>query len=123
MDIHEDAKSNRVTATFELPGLNKGDVNIDLHNNRLTIAGETKTSSDREENGYALRERSYGAFSRTLQVPAGIKVSLLPFSSTQSSDVVPSQPEEVKASMENGVLAVTFPKVTSEQAPKKITVA
>ena len=33
------------------------------------------------------------------------------------------QPEEIKASMENGVLNVTFPKTTPEQAPKKITIA
>jgi HSP20 family protein len=33
------------------------------------------------------------------------------------------QPEEINAKMENGVLAVTFPKVTAEQAPKKITVS
>ena len=33
------------------------------------------------------------------------------------------QSEEIKASMENGVLTVTFPKTTPEQAPKKITIA
>ncbi len=33
------------------------------------------------------------------------------------------QPEEIKASMENGVLAVTFPRTTPEQAPKKITIS
>jgi HSP20 family protein len=75
MDVHEDAKDNKVTAIFELPGLKKEDVNIDVHNNRLTISGESKTSEGREAKGYAIRERSYGRFSCTLQLPAGAKVS------------------------------------------------
>ena len=33
------------------------------------------------------------------------------------------QPEDIRASMENGVLTVTFPRTTPEQAPKKITIA
>jgi hypothetical protein len=81
MDIQEDEKANTVIATFELPGLKKEDVNIDVHHNRLSISGEVKTSTERNENGYAIRERSYGGFSRTLQLPVGIKVCV-PFSSS-----------------------------------------
>ncbi|KAF6747366.1 HSP20-like chaperone, partial [Ephemerocybe angulata] len=55
--------------------------------------------------GYAMRERRFGKFSRTLQLPQGLKE------------------EEVKASMENGVLTVTFPKSTPELAPKKISIS
>jgi len=32
------------------------------------------------------------------------------------------QPEEVKAALKDGVLTVTFPKSTPEQAPKRIAV-
>lgn len=74
MDVHEDQKNNAVTATFELPGLKKEDVQIDLHNNVLTVSGESRLSNDRDENGYAVRERRYGKFSRALQVPAGLQV-------------------------------------------------
>lgn len=73
--MHEDEKSNLVTATFELPGLKKEDVNIDVHNNVLSISGETKVSEDRDENGYAVRERRYGKFSRSVPLPQGVKVS------------------------------------------------
>lgn len=75
MDVHEDAQTNTVTATFELPGLKKEDVNIDVHNNVLSISGESKISSDRDENGYAVRERRYGKFSRSIPLPEGVKVS------------------------------------------------
>jgi len=105
MDVQEDEKANLVTATFELPGLKKEDVQIDAHNNQLTVSGERKTSSEHEENGYAVRERRFGKFARRLQLPQGVK------------------PEEIKASMENGVLTVTFPRVGSEAAPQKINVS
>lgn len=74
MDIHEDPKQNTVTATFELPGLKKEDVNIDVHNNTLSISGESRLSSERDENGYAVRERRYGKFSRSIPLTQGIKV-------------------------------------------------
>lgn len=76
MDVHEDEQSNTVTATFELPGLKKEDVSIDVRNNTLTVSGESKIDSERDENGYAVRERRYGKFSRTIPLPKGIQVSL-----------------------------------------------
>ncbi len=77
MDLHEDTDKNIVTASFELPGLKKEDVNIELQNNRLAISGETTQSSDYNQNGYAVRERRFGKFGRTLQLPEGTKVSLV----------------------------------------------
>ena len=77
MDVHEDEKSNTVTATFELPGLKKEDVNIDVRNDVLTVSGETKVSSERDENGYAVRERRFGRLSRSIPLPQGIKVGTL----------------------------------------------
>ncbi len=75
MDLHENTENNLVTATFELPGLKKEDIQIDVHNGRLTISAENKISSEHEEKGYAVRERRYGKISRTLQLPQGVKVS------------------------------------------------
>ncbi|PPQ96010.1 hypothetical protein CVT26_016172 [Gymnopilus dilepis] len=105
MDLHEDNEKNLVTATFEFPGVPKDAISIDVHNGKLTVSAETKQSSEHDENGYAVRERRFGKFSRTLQLPQGIK------------------DEEIKASMENGVLTVTFPKSAPELAPKKITIS
>ncbi|KAF8911016.1 small heat shock protein [Gymnopilus junonius] len=102
MDLHENLDENVVTATFELPGLKKEDVQIDVNNNRLSIYGEAKQSEEHEEKGYAVKERRYGKFSRNLQLPPGQK--------------------DIKASLDNGILTVIFPKMTMEQAPKKITI-
>ncbi|EJF58927.1 small heat shock protein [Dichomitus squalens] len=105
MDLHEDKEKNLVTATFELPGLTKENVSIDVRDSVLNVSGESIISSEHDEQGYAVRERRFGKFSRSLPLPQGIK------------------PEEIKATMENGVLTVTFPRTTPEQAPKKITIA
>ncbi|KAF9045265.1 HSP20-like chaperone [Panaeolus papilionaceus] len=105
MDLHENSEKNIVTATFEFPGISKENIQIDLHSGRLVVSAETKESIEHDANGYAVRERRFGKSSRTLQLPQGVKE------------------EDVKASMENGVLTVTFPKTTPELASKKITIA
>ena len=105
MDVHEDKEKNVVTATFELPGLKKEDVNIDVQNSVLTVSGETRVDETKEQDGYVVRERRSGRFSRSIPVPQGIKE------------------EEIKASLENGVLSVSFPRTAPEAQPKKIAVA
>lgn len=75
MDICLDEKANTVTAMFDLPGIHKKDVSIDVHNNILSVSGETKGTAEREEEGYTLRERRYGKFSRSLSLPPGTKVT------------------------------------------------
>jgi HSP20 family protein len=76
MDVHYDKDTNNVNVTFELAGLQKEDVSVDVHNNVLTVYGEDKTSSERSEGGYVIRERHYGKFSRSLTLPQGVKVSI-----------------------------------------------
>ena len=44
------------------------------------------------------------------------------WSSELYTDVLRLQPEEIKASMAEGVLTVTFPRTSPEQAPKKIAI-
>ncbi|KAG2031908.1 small heat shock protein [Suillus americanus] len=105
MDLHENAETKTVTATFELPGIKQQDVNVEVHGNRLTISGESKRSENFEKGGYALQERSYGKFSRTLQIPQGIKA------------------EDVHAKMENGLLTLRFPKAGPDQQPQRVAIA
>ena len=81
MDVHYDKNTNNVNVSFELPGLQKEDVSIDVHDNVLTVFGEEKTSSEHSDGGYVIRERRYGKFSRNLSLPHGVKVSnsLMPY--------------------------------------------
>ena len=85
MDLHEDTQQNLMTATFELPGLDKENVSTDVQNNVLTVSGESKVVSEegptkRDENGYyAVRERRFGRFARSIPLPPGVKVGSVPF--------------------------------------------
>lgn len=105
MDLHENAETKTVTATFELPGIKQQDVNIEVHGNRLTISGESKRSENYDKGGYAVQERLCGKFSRTLQIPQGIKA------------------EDVHAKMEDGLLTVCFPKAGPDQQPQRVLIA
>ena len=74
MDLHEDKEKNLVTATFEFPGSKKEDVHLEIQHGRLVVSVENKISGEHDESGYAVRERRFGKFSRTLQLPQGVKV-------------------------------------------------
>ena len=74
MDVHEDIEKNIVTATYEIPGFSKDEVQINFQNGKLTVSAETKKSEDHTQTGYILRERLHGKLSRTLQLPEGVKV-------------------------------------------------
>lgn len=77
MDLHENPEKNLVTATFELPGLTKDKVNINVHNGNLTISGGVSESTEKEEHPYVVRERRSGRFFRTIKLPEGTDASLL----------------------------------------------
>ena len=64
-----------------------------LADNALTIKGEKKAEGDESEQGYVYKERSFGAFRRTL--PLDVEVN----------------PDDVKARFRNGVLSVTLPNM------------
>ena len=88
MDVHYDPDTNNVNVTFELAGLQKEDVSIDVHNSVLTVSGEDKTSSERNEDGYVIRERHCGKFSRSLSLPEGVKVSTLVISYDKAAEML-----------------------------------
>jgi len=103
MDVHEDPQTGLMTATFELPGMKKDDVTIDVHNDHLIISGSANTEVEEKKEGYTVRERRSGKFSRTVPLPSG------------------TTPKDIGAKMEDGLLSVTFPKTHPEKAPARIT--
>lgn len=46
----------------ELPGFSKEDVQIELHDNRLTMRGERKQETEAKEEQYHRLERAYSRF-------------------------------------------------------------
>jgi HSP20 family protein len=103
VDVHEDEKAVFVKA--EIPGLDEKDLNITLHNSILTISGEKKAEKQEEDanRNYYYCERSFGSFSRTIELPDGIKS------------------DGVKAHYKNGVLEIELAKDEKTQ-PRKINI-
>jgi HSP20 family protein len=98
VDVTETDKEIEITA--ELPGLEEKDVQINLADNVLTIKGEKKAEKEEKDKSYRLVERTYGAFSRSVELPAGVN------------------PDAIKASISKGVLKVSVPKPTPAQTKK-----
>ncbi|KAL7201731.1 hypothetical protein ACSBR1_033431 [Camellia fascicularis] len=86
----------------DLPGLKKEEVKVEVEEGRiLQISGERKKEQEEKNDKWHRIERSSGKFLRRFRLPENAKV------------------EEVKASMENGVLTVTVPKVEEKKPEVK----
>jgi len=76
MDDHYDKDTNDISVAFKLPGLQKDDVLIDVHNINgvLTVSGGNKASLDLSKGSYVIHEWQYRKFTRSLALPQGLKV-------------------------------------------------
>jgi HSP20 family protein len=89
--------------TAEMPGVNPEDLDIDVTGDALSISGERVQDEVAKEARYHRRERSFGSFSRTIQLPFMVDT------------------DRVDASFKNGVLQISLPRADADK-PKKITV-
>ena len=97
VNIHEEDDAYMLSAL--VPGLNAGELNIQVLDDVLRIEGEYK----QDENQYLMQELPHGSFSRTLRLPAAIDAN------------------RVDAKITDGVLTLTLPKAESAK-PKKIQI-
>jgi HSP20 family protein len=88
----------------DLPGVNEGDVKIELDDNVLTISGERKSAHQETKQGYYRVERAYGSFSRTLTLPEGVDA------------------DSISANFDRGVLEVQVPK-PEQRKPRKVEIS
>jgi len=66
------ARGGDLVIRFELAGVHQDDVDISLANGVLTVSGERRSElGDEEEVHFYTRERSYGNFRRTMNLPEG----------------------------------------------------
>jgi HSP20 family protein len=98
MDVSETDKEIEITT--ELPGLEEKDIQLNLADDVLTIRGEKKNEREETKKDYHLVERSYGSFTRSVQLPNGVNA------------------DNIKAVMSKGVLKVTVPKPAPAQSKK-----
>jgi len=96
VEMKEDDKQIHVTA--ELPGVEEKDIHISATGDVLTIEGEKKSETEKNEKGFYRSERYYGSFRRELALPGEINM------------------DKAEAKFKDGVLTLTLPK--TEQAQK-----
>ena len=59
----------------DLPGLDKKDINISLHDDVLTVKGERKSETKSEDENSYYAERTFGSFARSFRLPrSGLQV-------------------------------------------------
>ncbi len=100
INVFRDREGN-VVIRAELPGLGPEDISVTVDQQRLTISGERKP--ERAQNGYHRRERPYGKFSRSVQLPADLDV------------------EHAEAKFSQGVMTLRIPQAAAAK-PRQITV-
>ncbi|OMO69118.1 hypothetical protein COLO4_29234 [Corchorus olitorius] len=87
----------------DLPGLKKEEVKVEVDDERvLKITGERKVEKDDKNDKWHRVERCRGKFQRSFRLPETAKT------------------DEIKASMEDGVLVVTVPKQEVKKPERKL---
>ncbi len=76
----------------EIPGVNKDDIKVKIHNDVLTISGERKEPELPEKANCLIREREFAKFMRSVRLPYPVDVN------------------KVSAEYKDGILKITLPK-------------
>jgi HSP20 family protein len=98
LDVSE--TKDKMLVKVELPGVDPKDIDLSVEGDLLTIKGERKQEKEEKEEDFHRIERFYGAFSRTLRLPASAEY------------------DKVSASYKDGILKLTIPKKEEAKAKK-----
>ena len=91
--------------SLELPGVSDSDISIEIHDGRLNVTGEKRSTHKEEGKDYYFSERVYGAFRRSFRLPSD------------------ADPDNVSATNKDGVLTINVAKLTPKSpAPKKVRI-
>ena len=78
--------------SFDVPGMDKKDIKIEVRDSHLTVTGERKIERTEDKKSSHLTERYYGSFERNFTLPTAVNA------------------EKVEASYDAGVLRIAVPK-------------
>ena len=102
MDIF--AHDDDLVIRCELAGVSRDEVDISFEHNTLTVFGERTGAPEEGETHFYVRERHYGSFRRTINLPEGIERS------------------DVAASLEDGLLEITVAGGAARREPEHIDI-
>ncbi len=89
--------------TAELPGVDADDIDISVVGDTLTLSGARASLALEEGDKYHRRERGYGKFNRSFQLPFLVEA------------------DNVEALFEKGILHLSLPRAEADK-PRKISV-
>ena len=89
--------------TAELPGVKPEDLDISVVGETLTLTGSRQPDELKEGEKYHRRERRFGKFTRTFQLPFTVETT------------------NVEAKFDKGILHIALPRAEAEK-PRKISV-
>ncbi len=98
VDVYETREKLVVKA--RTAGVNKGDLDISIADNTLSIRGTLSAGNEEDVENYFVQECYWGEFSRSIALP------------------VPVKEDEVEAVLKDGVLTISFTKVKQETVKK-----
>jgi HSP20 family protein len=97
-------EGNRFVINANMPGVQKGEVKLNVTENAVEISAEHKEEESEKKKNYVRKERREISYYRTLSLPE--KVS----------------PSSAKAKMNNGILNIEIPKLAPTSKPKSSSI-
>ena len=95
--------NDQVVVTSEIPGIDPNSIDISVSGTTLTVRGLRDPEQAEKGVSYHRRERWYGKFSKTIELPFTIEA------------------EKVEARFSKGILYITLPRSETEK-PRKVRV-
>lgn len=98
VDMYED--DNNLIAEMNLPGLKGDEIDVEVEQNHLRVAGRREEIQEKKEKSHYAKEIRRGSFERVVPLPDRVDAT------------------KVEAEYANGVLRITMPKLTNEEDNK-----
>lgn len=98
VDVYE--TKEKLVVKARTAGVNKGDLDVSIADNTLSIHGTLSAGTDEAVENYFVQECYWGEFSRSIALP------------------VPVKEEDIEAVLKDGVLTISFTKVKQDTVKK-----
>lgn len=98
VDVYE--TKEKLVVKARTAGVNKGDLDVSIADNTLSIHGTLSAGTDDDVENYFVQECYWGEFSRSIALP------------------VPVKEEDIEAVLKDGVLTISFTKVKQDTVKK-----
>jgi HSP20 family protein len=95
-------EADKIVVRADVPGIKPDQIDVAVQDDVLTLSGKHEEETEEKKKDYVRRERRYGAFSRSMSLPAGVSA------------------DDIDATCKDGVLEVTIP--LPKQAKRSVTI-